>query len=83
MSGSEASTAEAEAEKLVRVLSERATAARAEAAWASGAVEITGPKGLTGTQAASPAALDATGRSEPLRSTWSGRAQEPKRMRSR
>jgi hypothetical protein len=73
-SGSETSAAEAEAEMIVRVLSERATAAQAEAVWASGTVEAGGAKGLTGTQAVNPAALDATGWSEPLRSTWSGRA---------
>ena len=44
-SGPAGSTPEAEAEKIVRVLSERATAAKAEAVW-----------------------------SEPLKSTWSGRA---------
>jgi len=38
-----ADSAEAEAEKVVRVLSERATAARAEAVWASGTVPIAGP----------------------------------------
>jgi hypothetical protein len=75
-----ASAAEAEAETIARVLSERATAAQAEAVWASGTVEIaeaqgtTRTEGTTGTQAASPAALDAIGRLEPLRSTWSGRA---------
>jgi hypothetical protein len=75
-----ASAAEAEAETIARVLSERATAAQAEAVWASGTVEIaeaqgtTRTEGTTGTQAASPAVLDAIGRLEPLRSTWSGRA---------
>ncbi len=52
-SAPEAST-EAEAEKVVRVLSERATAARAEAIWASGAAEAaagTGTAGGTGTAA--------------------------------
>ena len=38
-----APTAEAEAEKIVRVLSDHATAAQAEAAWASGAAEPAGP----------------------------------------
>ena len=59
-SGPGGSTPEAEAEKVVRVLSERATAAKAEAVWASGTT-----------------ALDAAGwpgGSEPLTSTWSGRA---------
>ncbi len=67
-SGPGGSTPEAEAEKIVRVLSERAAAAKAEAVWAASA-------------AASPAggttALDAAdwpGGSEPPTSTWSGRA---------
>ena len=78
--GPGASAAEAEAETIARVLSERATAAQAEAVWASGTVEIAGAQGTTrtecttGTQAASPAALDAIGWLQPLRSTWSGRA---------
>ena len=38
-SGPETSTPEAEAEKIVRVLSERATAAKAEAVWASGTAQ--------------------------------------------
>jgi len=38
-----ASTAEAEAERIVRVLNQRATAARAEAVWAGGTVEIDRP----------------------------------------
>jgi hypothetical protein len=81
VSAPEASAAEAEAEKIVRVLSERATAARAEAVWASGTTEAAGAETATGTGTASPAgrttALDAAdppGGSEPLTSTWSGRA---------
>jgi PH (Pleckstrin Homology) domain-containing protein len=113
VSAPEASAAEAEAEKVVRILSERATAARAEAVWANGTAEAEGseaarrtgtaagaggaagagaeaPSGTgtatgtgtaAGTGTASPAggttALDAAGwqsGSEPLRSTWSGRA---------
>ena len=80
VSGPGASAAEAEAETIVRVLSERATAAQAEAVYASGTVEIAGTQRTTrtecttGTQAASPAALDAVGWLQPLRSTWSGRA---------
>jgi len=94
-SGPEGSTPEAEAEKIVRVLSERATAAKAEAVWASGTAETAGSeaaertaaagtaagnKAAAGAAAASPAgggtALDAgrPGGSEPLTSTWSGRA---------
>ncbi len=81
------STPEAEAEKIVRVLSERATAAKAEAVWASGTAETAGGEAAektaaaSGNGAASPAggttALDAAawpGGSEPLTSTWSGRA---------
>jgi hypothetical protein len=92
VSAPEASSPEAEAEKIVRVLSERATAARAEAVWAGGTAEVAEAAeaeaaGRTG--AASPAggttavdadwpggplgALGALG-TEPLRSTWSGRA---------
>jgi hypothetical protein len=78
-SGTETSAAEAEAERIVRMLSEHATAVQAEAVWASGTAETGGTQDTTGTertrtQAASPAALDASGWFEPLRSTWSGRA---------
>ena len=64
------------------MLSERATAARAEAVWVGGPAEPAGTQAAarTGT-ATSPAggttALDAGGRPgepEPLKSTWSGRA---------
>ena len=61
----EASSAEAEAEKVVRVLSERATAAQAEAVWAEGTA--------ASDTAAHLGALGALG-AEPLRSTWSVRA---------
>jgi len=120
---SEASSAMADAEKIVRVLSERATAARAKAVWAGDPAEAagaeaarrtgtapgtgtgtapgtgtgtaartgtagetraaagTGTEAAARTEAASPAgrttALDAASRpggSEPLKSTWSGRA---------
>jgi hypothetical protein len=87
VSGPEASSPEAEAEKIVRVLSERATAAQAEAVWAGGTAEAAEGEAAGGTRAvaetgtASPAggttALDAGGRhsgSAPLKSTWSGRA---------
>ncbi len=40
--GETASAAEAEAERIVRVLSEYATAARAETVWAEGTVQIAG-----------------------------------------
>ena len=97
--------AEAEAKKVVRVLSERATAAQAEAVWANGTAEVaegegtggTGTAGKTGTAGTEAAgtgtgtaagtgtaslaggatALDAVGwpgESEPLKTTWSGRA---------
>ena len=90
MSAPEASAVEAEAEKVARVLGERATAARAEAVWAGGQAEAAGGEaaGRTGTAAGTgtaslaggATALDAFGRpggpggSEPLQSTWSGRA---------
>ncbi len=87
VSGPETSIPGAEAQKIVRVLSERATAAQAEAVWAGGTAEAAegeaagGTRAVAGTGTASPAggttALDATDRhsgSEPLKSTWSGRA---------
>jgi hypothetical protein len=84
VSGPDASNPEAEAEKTVRVLSERATAAQAEAVWAGGTAEaaegeVAGrTRAVAGTGTASPAggttALDAVGWPEPLKSTWSGRA---------
>lgn len=77
-------SAEAEAEKVVRVLSERATAARAEAVWAGGTVPIAGASPPSRTEAAGevdraePAVgtlgdlgVRDTGWLEPLRSTWS------------
>jgi Bacterial PH domain len=72
-------SAEADAERIVRLLQERATAARAEAVWAGSAAEITGtlPAG-TGPAADTPPAatttVAASGRTEPLTSTWSRRA---------
>lgn len=45
MASPPASTAEAEAEKIVRLLNERATAARAETVWAVGTVELAGATG--------------------------------------
>ena len=67
----------AEAEKIVRQLNERATAARAEEVWAEGTVPIAGP--IAGSQAdqTQPQAtradvdLNDTGWLEPLKSTWS------------
>ena len=78
-----ASAAEAEAERIVRVLSEYATAARAETVWAEGTVEIAGAGPAAGNEPAGyiePAAdgradgladLRAAGWLEPLKSTWS------------
>ncbi len=57
-----AGTPEAEAEKVARLLSERATAAQAETVWAKGTEE----KELT-----APAEAAVTGWLEPLKSTWS------------
>ena len=95
VSGADTSSPEAEAEKIVRVLSERATAAKAEAVWAAGTGQAgTGQAGTgqaAGAEAAgagagaagetgpaSPAggttAVATTGWTEPLNSTWSGRA---------
>ncbi|MGH3202726.1 MAG: PH domain-containing protein [Streptosporangiaceae bacterium] len=81
--GESASAAEAEAERIVRVLSEYATAARAEAVWAEGTVEIAGAGPATGNEPAGnepaghleptadgPADLRVTGWLEPLKSTW-------------
>jgi Bacterial PH domain len=73
-----ASTAEAEAEKIVRLLSERATAAQAETVWATSSVQIagaTGPQATLATEGTpAPTMLGSTGWLEPLKSTWSGRA---------
>ena len=51
-SGETASSAEAEAERIVRVLSEYATAARAETVWAEGTVEIAGAGPAAGNEPA-------------------------------
>ena len=80
--GETASAAEAEAERIVRVLSEYATAARAETVWAEGTVQIAGAGQAAGNEPAGhiePAAdgaadlradLRVTGWLEPLKSTW-------------
>ena len=60
-----ASTAEAEAERTARVLSEYATAARAEAVWADGTVEIAGSKQAEESQGA----VEAGGASKPAQAT--------------
>ena len=81
--GETASTAEAEAERIVRVLSEYATSARAETVWAEGTVQIAGAGQAAGNEPAGhiepaadgpadgPADLRVTGWLEPLKSTWS------------
>jgi Bacterial PH domain len=80
-----ASAAQAEAEMIVRMLSERATAAQAQAVWVGGANQTAGAAGETGPAGetmpagrASPASgtttVAAAGWTDPLTSTWSGRA---------
>jgi hypothetical protein len=67
--------AEAEAEKIVRLLSERATAARAETVWATSTVQIPGAPAPAATPAGTVAAMvGPTGWLEPLKSTWSRKA---------
>jgi hypothetical protein len=74
--GETASAAEAEAERIVRVLSEYATAARAETVWAEGTVQIAGPAagnepaGHIEPAADGPADLRVTSWLEPLKNTW-------------
>jgi hypothetical protein len=76
--GSEGSSAaEAEAERIVRVLNEYATTARAETVWAEGTVEIAGaPDSGREIEPALDGAADprVAGWLEPLTSTWSPRA---------
>jgi hypothetical protein len=79
-----ASTAEAEAEQIARVLNEYATTARAEAIWAGGTVAIAGAPASAGQteSAEAPAAVAEDGLTdprvagwlEPLTSTWNRRA---------
>jgi hypothetical protein len=72
-------SAEAEAEKAVRALSERATAAQAEAVWAGGTVPIAGASepsriGAVGRLDATQAVVGTIGAGgwlQPVRSTWS------------
>jgi hypothetical protein len=67
---------EAEAQKVVKLLQARATAARAEAVWADGTVEIAGTK-TAETEPAVAGGITAVadkGVTEPLTSTWSPRA---------
>jgi Bacterial PH domain len=80
--GETASAAEAEAERIVRVLSEYATSARAETVWAEGTVQIAGAGQAAGNEPAGhiePAAdgaadlradLRVASWLEPLKSTW-------------
>jgi hypothetical protein len=78
--GGTASTAEAEAERIARVLSEYATTARAETAWAGRTVAIAGAPASAGEieTAEAPAAVAENGDTdlrvadwlEPLTSTW-------------
>ena len=70
--GEPASSAEAEAERIARVLGEYATAARAETVWAVGTVEIAGAPDTAEVPAVAEPA-DATRVAdwlEPLKSTW-------------
>ena len=78
-STSTSTSAEAEAEKCVRALSERATAAQAEAVWAGGPVPIAGAgepgqAGAAGRTDAAQAFVGTIGDAgwlQPIRSTWS------------
>jgi len=71
-----ASPAEAEAERIARVLSEYATAARAETVWAAGTVEIAGAPDKEEDETAEvpadaePQDARIAGWLEPLKSTW-------------
>ena len=62
-------SAEAYAERIARLLQERATAARTEAAWAGSTADV-----AADTAPAATATVTASGRAEPLTSTWSRRA---------
>ena len=62
-------SAEAVAERIARLLQERATAARAEAAWAGSTADV-----AADTAPAATTTVTASGRAEPLTSTWSRRA---------
>jgi hypothetical protein len=74
----EPGSSEAEAERIVKLLEARATAARAETVWADSTVEIAGAKPAETEPAAQAApgttAVATTGWTEPLTSTWSRRA---------
>jgi hypothetical protein len=70
------SSAEAEAERIVRVLNEYANAARAETVWADGTVPIAAAPATDQVEPTGNSAADlrVTGWLEPLTSTWSQRA---------
>ena len=70
------SAAQADAEKIVKLLQARATAARAEAVWADSTVEIAGatPRTRARRRQRGITAVAAAGSTEPLTSTWSRRA---------
>jgi hypothetical protein len=69
------SGAQADAERIVKLLQARVTTAHAEALWADGTPETAGPTAVPAAQAASgTTAVAATGWAEPLTSTWSRRA---------
>jgi Bacterial PH domain len=73
-------TAEAEAEKVVRVLTEHVTTARAEAVWASGTAEPAGTAGTPGT--AKPAGTtDSPGADGPAGPAAADRPETPKTPR--
>jgi Bacterial PH domain len=64
---------EAEAEKIARLLTERATAARAEAVWTAGTADAEAAESkVTETKAAVARATAVADGPEPLTSTWSG-----------
>ena len=84
VSGPETSSPEAEAEKIVRLLSERATAAKAEAVWASGTAEPAGSEaaGTIGTAAGTGTGTAAgTGSRRGNRDRRPGPPPEPGRRR--
>jgi hypothetical protein len=68
-----ASAAEADAQRIVRLLSDRATAARAEAPWAAGTATdaATDTSAEPGPAGSAVATTDAPAGPEPLTSTWS------------
>ena len=71
-----ASAAEADAQRIARLLSDRATAARAEAVWASSTLEIAAEAAGTAAerQPAGTTSVATPAAAEPLASTWNPRA---------